>query len=253
MFAVLALAAIQASSGKGMMVKLPSGQALHLIAVGSGPATWSPDGGPAPQREYLGDSGWDFGGIAFVVEYERPPTKDYARIAMQLLPDGAIMPCGTNTIDVWGKRSFSGPDRWYAIASMAHRPERKTADLRVGYAYGAWRTVESYRIKGPNIIRVKGESKVTGLAESKAPKSKAADVHFLVETPKKLDKVAVRILALDRRGTVLASHGSITKGSAVDYYFEGPKSRLATIEIQTQPYTWAVFKNVSLRPSTRGE
>gem|GEM_PF-3637153 len=202
-----------------------------------------PERRPAPERVYLQKLPLDPHALLFVLEYQRPASEDYARLALQLLPDGKVTVCGTNTIDFSIHHGLGGPDRWYAIGGSIERaPRADRADLRVGYAYGRWKTADTIYVRHGKIRNGHASSIISHLAES------APLVHFQVDLPKSLVQLAVRIVAFDKHGRPLESYGSTTMRSATDYAFKGAAPNLARIEIQTQPYTWAVFKGVAVRP-----
>lgn len=242
---LVALLALQ-QSARGEVV--PSGIALHLIAVTKGGRTWSPKGGPAPDRDYLKHLSFGVRDLMFVVEYDRPSGRDFGRIAMQF-PGGIVWATGTDTIDFTVRDTKKG-HRWYAIGTAGPAPSSAYSDLRVGYAFGHWRTADKFLVRNGKLLSHRGIATISGLSASKSPYRSEADVHFRVGIPKSLTTKAVRVIAYDGRGHLLESHGSatLTPSGGTDYFFAGPFRTLARIEVQTQPYVWTTFRNVKIKP-----
>ncbi|MFI5386341.1 MAG: hypothetical protein ACHQ50_09495 [Fimbriimonadales bacterium] len=175
-----------------------------------------------------------------------PSSNDYPRIAFQILPNGKISESGTNTIDFYASRGRK--NRWYALGSGGSGLPVRRADVRVGYAYSHWKTTGTVRVIKGKLQKHRGTLKISGLAESHAPNRPETDVHFSIEREKTTEASAFRVVAYDNHGRILENHGSQSLGSSIDYYFGGSISTLAKIEVQTQPYSWVIFRGVTLRP-----
>lgn len=253
MLAAISFLAVHQLATGDMRATLPSGQSIHLIAVAQNGRKWSPKGGPAPLRKYLDNLSLDPAALLFVLEYQRAPSKDYPRLALQLPPKGKVTPCRTNTIDFSSPRDRKDRATWYAIGgSSGASTTADHADLRVGYAYGQWRTADTIYVRHGKILSGHSASRISHFGESVAQKT-VPDVRFQVELPNGVASSAVRIVTFDRHGRTLNGHGSMALGTKTEYHFQGPASNVSRIEVQTQPYTWVVFKAVILRPQSLKE
>ncbi|MHC4575058.1 MAG: M56 family metallopeptidase [Planctomycetota bacterium] len=117
-------------------------------------------------------------------------------------------------------------------------------EVRVGVASGEWETVASESAGfGSNVTQETDAGSITWGVPSQVKGEAVIDVaHPFVGG-------AVRIVAEDKRGEVVTPNGSSGGGTsmwgAVRVTFGIPLSQVSRFHIQTRPYQWVTFKNIS--------
>lgn len=186
--------------------------------------------------------------VAFVVEFEHKAAQDYPRIAFQF-PKGKVYASALVMKNTKDAERAHKPALWYAIGSAGPNREGATTDVRVGYAYGHWRALDTIVVREGKVRPHSGIATVTGLGSSSPQGQKAMGVRFKITLSKDLSPNASRIVAFDKKGKLLEMRGwSTTPGGVQECYFGGSPASLARIEVQTQPYVWTTFKNVKIKP-----
>jgi beta-lactamase regulating signal transducer with metallopeptidase domain len=120
-------------------------------------------------------------------------------------------------------------------------------EVRVGAASGSWQTVASQAADfRANSIQETDAGSITWAAPLEV-KGEAA-----ISLAHPFVKDNVRIIAEDKEGQVVTAHYREGRGTsimgAVRLRFPIPLSRVSKFHLQTRPYEWVEFKNVSLKP-----
>ncbi|MHC4185016.1 MAG: M56 family metallopeptidase [Planctomycetota bacterium] len=130
-------------------------------------------------------------------------------------------------------------------------PKLVTAhEVHIGLASGGWQTVASQSADSESRVtrETKAGSITWGVPAGLKNEAMIDVVHPFVEDN-------VRIVAEDRAGQVVPAHVSRGTGtsmvSAVRLQFPIRLSQVSMFHIQTRPYEWVEFKNVSLKPGVR--
>ncbi|MHC4501113.1 MAG: hypothetical protein ACYS21_18595, partial [Planctomycetota bacterium] len=123
-------------------------------------------------------------------------------------------------------------------------------EVHVGLASGGWQTAASQSADSESRVtrETKAGSITWGVPAELKNETVIDVVHPFVEDN-------VRIVAQDRAGQVVPAHvsrgGGTSMVSAVRLQFPIRLSQVSMFHIQTRPYEWVEFKNVSLKPGVK--
>ncbi|HUW18598.1 MAG TPA: M56 family metallopeptidase [Sedimentisphaerales bacterium] len=240
------------SEGPAFAATLSSGVTVELLGVCEHPSVgrqwWQPDGTVMKEAPYqkakcepIQNSNEEFDHLReFAVRFsgrdlDKVNIKFVVPAAVRLSASGGIMGGETKS-----------------IKSVACELPKflESHEVCVGVASGEWETAGTQTAGfGSNVTQETEAGSITWAVPSQVNSEAMIEVaHPFVED-------AVRIVAEDKSGRVMTAHGSSGGGTslwgAVRVTFGIPLSQISKFHIQTRPYRWVEFKNVSLKPGLR--
>jgi hypothetical protein len=229
--------------------RLPSGVTVELLGVAENPSKdrpwWQPDGSPLAARPYdwLGasvDVGKDEMAREFAVRLSNTPSE---AVGVQWKIDPSLAFSLGNPL----VHAESAPDmRGVAVRMLA---SQQTADVHIGVAAGAWQTAAESQARGGDVVGGK-ESVVFSPAEEKDGSITITVAHDMIDAQGEGPQVRVIAVDLDGREHNWESfqNGRSEKLSQLTVTFSKLSLKdVKTFRLQTRPYQWAEFRNVSLQ------
>ncbi|MEN6575632.1 MAG: M56 family metallopeptidase, partial [Phycisphaerales bacterium] len=239
------------SENQSFKVALPSGGTIELIGARRTGTDrwWRPDGTPLAEAPYDSSEGTDRSdGYEVALRYEN-------------LPKGS-----SGGIDIEGSVWGGSIPMWYAELQKAGKPiegvtyvivsaqELETTTVRVYLAAGDWKTDSTHPRSSNGWNACAHGGPVIGSIICSMPYEREGRTYATVTySALEKDKCDVRLTALDisnvehlsdDRGGLWTSPGF----AQITPDFNLPLEDVAAFNLQTRPYTWIEFKNVSLRP-----
>ncbi len=249
---ILPMAAIKATDAKtAFTATFPGGGMIELIAIRKTGTDqwWRPDGTPLAEAPYDSSEGTD--------------RSDAYEIALRYesLPQGS-----SGGMDVEGGNWGGTIPMWYADLQKAGKPiegvtyviasaqEMETTTVKVHLATGDW-TTDSTHPRSSNGWNARAHGgQVIGSVICSVPYEREGKTYATVTySALERNKCNVRLIALDVNNV---EHSSDYPGglwtsagfAQITPDFNLPLEDVAAVNLQTRPYTWIEFKNVSLRP-----
>jgi beta-lactamase regulating signal transducer with metallopeptidase domain len=224
--------------------KLDNGVTVELVAVCDYPdgetRSWRPDGSKIEKQIYVKrEKGYQDGKYGFIMRVDIPADSSFSWNKIE----GSQGWYGSCTILDSKGVEIDG----YQAAITKEHDGRETTNIKVGIATGPWNTVAEHDGRS---MATKGDS---GFIFSKAYETGTA-VNIVVSGKWQKDREQ-RIVAIDANGNLHAdSSGSVASGGIQQMTgrFDNMKpSQIKEFRIQTRPYQWIEFRNVSLRPGMK--
>ncbi len=235
------------------MRPLPGGGMIELFAVSEHPAGAMPFTGPVTWRKPDGtpiDSlPWRGGAIPEAIARKGEQVRDFVvKVGNLPGPDRTyrwqITPSGFNTVpSILVKDGTQLTD--LSIVSVAIVGDRKACTVRIGVASEAWKTVA---ISKPGGTWTQDEGKV------KVIFGKPREIDgksYVAMSQDELPDDDIRIVALDRNDREhkpATATGTLGKFRFWEVECDLPLSEIKEFRLQTRPFEWAEFADVSLKP-----
>lgn len=127
--------------------------------------------------------------------------------------------------------------------------DRQSLDFRLAVATGTWKTVASAHPAGGTTNDSLNDRSVIFYPAYERDSSVVVSVAHLI------DQIQSRVVAIDEAGDFhTARRSSGSRGDELTgftYTFEMPLNKIRSFQLQTRPYEWITFKNVSLQPDMK--
>lgn len=223
-------------------VVLPNGVMVQLIGICEYPSDgrkwWKPDGSwlSEQQRPYEKVSG-----KTYTIN-----TKTY-EAAFKLVgvgnDDASISVAGHGGL-------FAGYGMGVYCKTLGVHPEVEELDLKVGVACGPWQADHVYE------ANINGGMEMSSLGEVIFARPIEQDGKTVMTVSHRINTNIhqIRLIAIDKSGNSITSGYESTGNEAYSQLtatFNLPIADIKAFLIQTRPYEWLTFKNVSLRPGVK--
>ena len=234
------------NSGEPWIARLPSGVTVELLGVSENPSKdkprWRPDGSPLAERPYdwLGASvGNEKAKIAreIVVRLRNVPSEAVG-VSWQFDP-----PCDFATGNP--SRLGSGMKDIRAVAIRVPGASR-TVTVRFGVAAGPWKTVAEGQGRGGDVL---GGDAVFSPAVAKDGNSIISVAHRFADQEVRV--VADGLDGQERVGTPGPNGGGGKLFQMTATFSKALPKDIRKFRLQTRPYQWVEFRNVSLYPGQK--
>ena len=228
----------------GFKATLSNDVTVELVAVCDYPdgetRSWRPDGEKIEKQIYVKrEKNYQDGKYGFVIQTDGPADSGFSWNKIE----GSHGWYGSCTI----LDSKGVEIKGYQAAITQGHDGRETTNIKVGIATGPWNTAAEHDGRS---MTTKGNS---DFIFSQAYETGTA-VNIVVSGKWQKDRTQ-RIVAIDTNGDLHAdSSGSVASGGIQQMTgrFDNMKlSQIKEFRIQTRPYQWVEFRNVSLKPGTK--
>jgi serine/threonine protein kinase len=234
------------------IAKLPQGS-IEMVAISYNPSKdkpwWRPDGSPCLEGPF-----------------ENPGMRSYSSETVQGY-DFVIRPLGqpeNSSLPVWDFQGSNGsatggsqkpngePEKGYYCASASYPKSFRAANIRVGMAWGPWKTLVTKEANDSHSGGIGFGGSTVMYSFSKPVATDAGD-SVVNGTFAKIDG-EIRMVAVDDKGREHVGVSSIfpagaTVNQITSTFPNLPLKEIRTFHFQVRPYQWIEFRNVALEPN----